>query len=304
MDTILSRSDFFSPKTFLFCDCTIKHKLPIFHVYIWDFFFTKNTSFLWSRHQTSEHKISQGLGKRPDSPVYWGKFTIIIIEITDKTQLNVMEIFLKANTYNFSELVVDAWLENPKRPTERRPSLMDEVCLVNHVQILSSTKGWFQAKSCFVSRLQALLRWDSGGASSHLHGLVGAHWALGTAQCNMIIIITACHHRDCNNQITISIHIISARFAGMCYTLTRVNPEGNSLVHIFLNASLTYIVFVHDPEFFLYTYNPQVSNWVKKFLKKKLFFRVIIFWAGRSNDRLDYFKIKTILWTFIGRYGT
>ena len=49
----------------------------------------------------------------------------------------------------------------------------------------------------------------------------------------------------------------------MCYTLTRVHPEGNSLVHIFLNASLTYIVFIHDPEFFLYTYNPQVSNWVK-----------------------------------------
>ena len=89
----------------------------------------------------------------------------------------------------------------------------------------------------------------------------------------MITIITAywCHHRDCNNQITISIHIISARFAGMCYTLTRVNPEGNSLVHIFLNASLTYIVFVHDPEFFLYTYNPQVSNWVQNS------FRVIIF---------------------------
>ena len=79
----------------------------------------------------------------------------------------------------------------------------------------------------------------------------------------MIIIITACHHRDCNNQITFSIQIINTRFSGMCYTLTRVNPEGNSLVHIFLNASLTYIVFVHDPEFFLYTYNPQVPNWVK-----------------------------------------
>ena len=63
----------------------------------------------------------------------------------------------------------------------------------------------------------------------------------------------------------------------MCYTLTRVNPEGNSLVHIFLNASLTYIVFVHDPEFFLYTYNPQVSNWVKKFLKKNYFFVLSFF---------------------------
>ena len=111
-----------------------------------------------------------------------------------------------------------------------------------------------------MSRIQALPRWDSGGASSRLHGLVGS-------QCNMIIIITACHHRDCNNQITFSIQIISTRFSGMCYTLTRVKPEGNSLVHIFLNASLTYIVFVHDPEFFLYTYNPQVSN----------SFRVIIF---------------------------
>ena len=99
-------------------------------------------------------------------------------------------------------------------------------------------------------------------------GILEARVHTYMAWCNMIIIITAwCYHRDCNHEITISIHIISSRFAGMCYTLTRVNPEGNSLVHIFLNASLTYIVFVHDPEFFLYTYNPQVSN----------SFRVIIF---------------------------
>ena len=48
----------------------------------------------------------------------------------------------------------------------------------------------------------------------------------------------------------------------MCYTLTKADPEGNSVIHVFLNASLTYIVFVHDPEFFLYTYNPQVGIFI------------------------------------------
>ena len=51
----------------------------------------------------------------------------------------------------------------------------------------------------------------------------------------------------------------------MCFTLTKADPEGNSVIHVFLNASLTYIVFVHDPEFFLYTYNPQVGIFIWAF---------------------------------------
>ena len=45
---------------------------------------------------------------------------------------------------------------------------------------------------------------------------------------------------------------------GMCFTLNRTEAEGSTMVHMFLNTNLTFIVFVHDPDFFLYTYNPQV----------------------------------------------
>ena len=125
----------------------------------------------------------------------------------------------------------------------------------------------------------------------------------------MIIIVTACHHRDCNNQITISIHIISARFAGMCYTLTRVNPEGNSLVHIFLNASLTYIVFVHDPEFFLYTYNPQVSNWVKNsFFVLTFFEQAVPMTAWIISRSKQFYELSLVdtehRWRFVDPYWT
>jgi hypothetical protein len=52
---------------------------------------------------------------------------------------------------------------------------------------------------------------------------------------------------------------------GMCFTLDREQSEGNSAIHIFLNTNLTFIIFIHDPEFFLYTYNPQaipMTTWV------------------------------------------
>ena len=52
---------------------------------------------------------------------------------------------------------------------------------------------------------------------------------------------------------------------GMCYTLEVDDPKGNNLVHLFLNTNRTFIIFVHDPQFFLYTYNPQaipMTTWI------------------------------------------
>ena len=53
---------------------------------------------------------------------------------------------------------------------------------------------------------------------------------------------------------------------GMCFTLNATKGRGmNNLIHLFLNVNLTFIVFVHDPSYFLYTYNPQaipMTTWI------------------------------------------
>ena len=52
---------------------------------------------------------------------------------------------------------------------------------------------------------------------------------------------------------------------GMCFTLNVEESQGNNLIHLFLNINLTFIVFVHDPDYFLYTYNPQaipMTTWI------------------------------------------
>ena len=53
---------------------------------------------------------------------------------------------------------------------------------------------------------------------------------------------------------------------GMCFTLNTIEERGmNNLIHLFLNVNLTFIVFIHDPSYFLYTYNPQaipMTMWI------------------------------------------
>jgi hypothetical protein len=52
---------------------------------------------------------------------------------------------------------------------------------------------------------------------------------------------------------------------GMCFTLNVEESQGNNLIHHFLNINLTLIVFFHDPDYFLYTYNPQaipMNTWI------------------------------------------
>ena len=63
----------------------------------------------------------------------------------------------------------------------------------------------------------------------------------------------------------------------MCFTLNITDPAGNNLIHLFLNTNLTFIVFVHDPAYFVYTYNPPaipMTTWimpkVKTFLSLSL----------------------------------
>jgi hypothetical protein len=97
-------------------------------------------------------------------------------------------------TFSLPELVVAAWLENPLKPLDPQPSLLDE-----------PLRFW---------RPDFTLAWP-----------------------------------------------------GMCYTLEV--PPGlageNNIIHLFLNTSLTFIVFVHDPKFFVYTYNPQaipMTTWI------------------------------------------
>ena len=54
----------------------------------------------------------------------------------------------------------------------------------------------------------------------------------------------------------------------MCFTLANLTPSfsmGNNLIHFFLNTNRTFIVFIHDPKFFVYTYNPQaipMTTWI------------------------------------------
>ena len=51
----------------------------------------------------------------------------------------------------------------------------------------------------------------------------------------------------------------------MCFTLNVEESQGNTHIHLFLNINLTFIVFVLDPDFFLYTYNPQaipMTTWI------------------------------------------
>ena len=40
-------------------------------------------------------------------------------------------------------------------------------------------------------------------------------------------------------------------WSGMCFTLNIEESEGNNEKHLFLNVNLTFIVCVHDPNFFI-----------------------------------------------------
>ena len=56
----------------------------------------------------------------------------------------------------------------------------------------------------------------------------------------------------------------------MCFTLNVPDPQDYTLIHLFLNITLTFIVFVHDPKYFVYTYNPQaipMTTWIIPKLK-------------------------------------
>ena len=51
----------------------------------------------------------------------------------------------------------------------------------------------------------------------------------------------------------------------MCYTLNIEESGGNNLIHLFLNTNLTFIVFIHDPKYFIYSSNPQtlpITTWI------------------------------------------
>ena len=43
----------------------------------------------------------------------------------------------------------------------------------------------------------------------------------------------------------------------MCYTLHVEESTRRNLIHLFLNTNLTFIVFIHDPKYYLYSSNPQ-----------------------------------------------
>ena len=54
-------------------------------------------------------------------------------------------------------------------------------------------------------------------------------------------------------------------WSGMCYTLDIEDSKGNNLVHFFLNINLTFIVFIHDPNYYLNSNNPQtipMTTWI------------------------------------------
>ena len=54
-------------------------------------------------------------------------------------------------------------------------------------------------------------------------------------------------------------------WSGMCYTLDIEDSKGNNLIHFFLNINLTFIVFIHDPNYYLNSNNPQtipMTTWI------------------------------------------
>ena len=97
---------------------------------------------------------------------------------------------IEETTYNFNDLIVDSWLENPIRPIDFKLTLKSE--------------------------------------------------ELWTADFTLT-------------------------WPGMCFTLNVEKPGAKNLIHLFLNINLTFIVFIHDPDFFVYTSNPQaipMTTWI------------------------------------------
>jgi hypothetical protein len=97
---------------------------------------------------------------------------------------------IQEQTYKLQELIEDAWLENPKFPTNKKLSVKDR-------------KYWTP---------DFTLTW-----------------------------------------------------VGMCYNLDIKDSKENNLIHLFLNINLTFIVFIHDPKYFLNSNNPQtisMTTWI------------------------------------------
>ena len=97
---------------------------------------------------------------------------------------------INESTYGYKDLVMDAWLEDPKQPTKSKPNLMRD--------------------------------------------------DLWTADFTLT-------------------------WPGLCHTINVKDSKGNNIIHLFLNTNLTFIVFIHDPDYFLYTYNPQtipMTSWI------------------------------------------
>ena len=62
-------------------------------------------------------------------------------------------------------------------------------------------------------------------------------------------------------------------WSGMCFNLHVEESEGENLIHLFLNTNLTFIVFIHDPEYFIYSSNPQALPMAMTIIQKTNIFK-------------------------------
>ena len=94
------------------------------------------------------------------------------------------------STYELEDLLEDIWIENPRVPANRRPSIKNE-------------RFWIS---------DFTLTWP-----------------------------------------------------GRCYTVNITKRKGYNQIHLFLNSSMAFKIFVHDPKYFLYSQNPQaipLTTWI------------------------------------------
>ena len=72
----------------------------------------------------------------------------------------------------------------------------------------------------------------------------------------------------------------------MCHTLNVEESFRNNRIHLYLNINLTFIVFVHDPTYFIYSMNPTAIPMTTRVIsRKKTFFEVSL--VEREHTELN-----------------
>ena len=149
-------------------------------------------------HTNSRGPGASGWRKGNNKSEFWD----VLQHQCEEYGLNDTARCIEEATYNFTDIIIDSWLENPIRPTGNRPNLRNRI-----------------------------------------------FWTADFTQT----------------------------WPGMCFTLNIEESDGNNEIHLFFNVNLTFIVFVHDPNFFIYSNNPEAIPMTTLIVPKKKTFQLISF---------------------------